>query len=64
MTDAALTAPEPQPFPLRVAELNIGAESWPCAEDKLGRDKEIENLSPVLMFCATRQRVRLNRVRT
>jgi hypothetical protein len=49
MTDEALTAPEPQPFPLRVAELNIGAGSWPCPEDKLGRDKEIENLSPVLL---------------
>ena len=49
MTDAALTAPESQSFPLRVAELNIGAGSWPCPEDKLGRDKEIENLSPVLL---------------
>ena len=49
MTDATLTAPESQSFPLRVAELNIGTGSWPCPEDKLGRDKEIENLSPVLL---------------
>jgi hypothetical protein len=49
MTDAALTASESQSFPLRVAELNIGAGPWPCPEDKLGRDKEIENLSPVLL---------------
>lgn len=35
--------------PLRVPTVSFQAGVWPCPEDKLGRKKEIENLSPVLL---------------
>lgn len=34
---------------LRIPPPSIAENGWPCHEDKLGRQKEIENLTPVLL---------------
>ena len=35
--------------PIRLSDLNLDDDEWPCKGDLLGRLKEIENLSPVLL---------------
>lgn len=49
MTDETIAKSQTTIIPLRLAEPIIGKGVWPCPDDKLGRDKEIENLSPVLL---------------
>lgn len=41
--------PKAAPVFLRVLEPTIEEGIWPCSEDLLGRHKEIENISPVLL---------------
>ncbi|MFT7157626.1 MAG: hypothetical protein ACI8Q1_002648 [Parvicella sp.] len=49
MTDETPTAAKIKSFPLRLTDPLITKGVWPCPEDRLGRAKEIENLSPVLL---------------
>ncbi len=49
MDTEVTTQPNPQTIPLRIKELQFGADEWPCKQDRLERHKEIENLSPVLL---------------
>ncbi|HEW9976708.1 TPA: NTPase KAP [Shewanella algae] len=37
------------PVPLRFKPLSFAEGEWPCVADKLGRSREIENLTPVLL---------------
>jgi len=36
-------------FSIRVKDLSFDEQVWPCAEDKLGRYKEIESLTPLMI---------------
>ena len=49
MTEETIAEPQTQTIPVRIAEPTFGGGVWPCPEDRLGRDKEIENLTPVLL---------------
>ncbi len=49
MTDEKPTASSPKSIPLRLSDPVIEEGVWPCSEDRLERQKEIENLSPVLL---------------
>lgn len=49
MTSNSEPTPAPRNIPLRIGAPTLSNDVWPCPEDLLGRDKEIENLSPVLL---------------